>query len=122
MAKDDTVDWEAETNPSAKAVVDHFMASDLKESDLKEYAELKFEADRLSELIEQKRKLILEKCKGMESAKAGNYVAFLKAVKGRESTDWKRYVSDVVGKVSDADLATYTKRSEDSIRLEVKKL
>ncbi len=116
----DNVDWEVET--SAKKITDHFMASDLKEADLKEYLDLKTELDALTDLVKQKRESILEKCKGMESAKAGNHVAFLKTVAGRKSVKWEKFAKAMIGKITDTDLAPYTEQGEDSIRLEVKKL
>jgi hypothetical protein len=89
---------------------------------LARYRELSTEIEALEASKDALRKELLELGKGEESVMAGGYVAFYKAVKVRESIDWKRYVSDVVGKVPDADLAPYTKRSEDTIRLEVKKI
>lgn len=106
----------------AQKIVDHFMSSDLKEDDLKTYLDLKTELEALETLVEQKRKDILEKCRGMESAKAGSYVAFFKSVKGRETIDWKRFVADQIGNPPATELAPYTKKSEDSIRMEVKRL
>lgn len=109
-------------NPRAQEVVSHFMSSDLKEEDLRSYLDLKTEFEALKELVEAKRLSILEKCRGMESAKAGNYVAFLKTVAGRKSVKWERFAKAMIGKITDTDLAPYTEQSEDSIRLEVKKL
>jgi len=116
------VEEDKPTNPGAQEVVSHFMASDLKEDDLKSYMDLKTELEHLTEIVKQKREALLEKCRGMESAKAGNYVAFFKSVKGRQTVDWQGFVTAQIGKPSQADLAPYTKQSEDSIRIEVKKL
>lgn len=116
------IDDERPLNKGAKTVVDHFMSSDLKEADLAEYMDLKTELDALTDLVKAKRDVILEKCKGMESAKAGKYVAFLKTVKGRKSVKWEKFAKAMIGEIKDGDLEPYTEQGDDSIRIEVKKI
>ena len=86
------------------------------------YRELATEIELMEESKAALRKELIFLGRGQESISAGGYACFFKPVKGRESIDWRRYVSDVVGNPSDADLAPYTKRAEDSVRVEVKRL
>lgn len=80
------------------------------------------EAEHLAKLIEMDKKDIKELCAGVESVQKGKFIAFLKPVKGRKSVKWERLAKDLIGKLSDADLAKYTEEGEPSVRLEIRKV
>ena len=58
----------------------------------------------------------------MESVQKGKFIAFLKPVKGRKSVKWEKLAKDMIGKLSEADLAKYTEEGEPSVRLEIRKV
>lgn len=106
-------------------VAEHFQKSISQielEKKLAYYLELTTEIEALTATKDAIRKEILEAGKGEESLMAGNYVAFFKAVKGRTTVDWQGYAKAQLKDIPAAELEPYTKRGEDSIRLEVKKL
>lgn len=89
---------------------------------LARYHELVTEIQALEASKDILRSELLEAGKGMESINAGGYAAFFKTVSGRVTTDWKQAYKDAVGEMPETDVRKYTKQSEDSVRVEVKKL
>lgn len=117
------VDWEKEG--TKKKIVDFFSSDSSQavlEEQLRSYYELKEQLEKIEEAIKENREAILLSCRGMETAQAGDYIAMFKAVKGRETVDWKRLVSDEIGKVEPETMEKYTKRGEDSVRVEIRKV
>lgn len=52
----------------------------------------------------------------------GTHVVTAKDVSARKSTDWERFVRDVIGEVKPEDLKPYIKEGKPSLRIEVREL
>lgn len=116
---------EMEIEEEAHPVAAHFQKSISQielEKKLAYYLELTTEIEALTATKDALRKEILEAGKGEESLMAGNYVAFFKAVKGRTTVDWQGYAKAQLKDIPAAELEPYTKRGEDSVRVEVKRI
>lgn len=123
MSQEDAVDWEQESQ--VQKIVDNFKMG-IKEGELAKklarYRELSTEIEALEASKDALRKELLELGKGEESIMAGGYAAFFKAVKGRESFDWKGWATEVAGKPTDKDKERWTTFGEPSTRIEVKRI
>jgi len=79
------------------------------------------EAEMLAKLIEQDKKDLRELGKGLETIIKGKYVCAFKTVKGRKSFDFKKYVKDKIGAITEEDEEKYSDTGEPSVRLEIRK-
>lgn len=79
------------------------------------------EAEQLAKLIEMDKKDLRELGKGMETVIKGKYVCTFKTVKGRKSFDFKKYVKDKIGPITEEDEEKYSDTGEPSVRLEIRK-
>lgn len=89
---------------------------------LARYHELKTEIEILEQRKEEIGKELKDAGKGVESLMAGDYAAFFTKVSGRASTDWKTAYKDAVGDMPKEDVSKYTKKGDDYIKMEVKKV
>jgi hypothetical protein len=80
------------------------------------------EAKHLATLIDMDKNDLKELGRGLENVAKGKYVAMFKTVKGRKSVDWEAYAKSQIKNIPGEELAPYTKESEPSVRLEIRKL
>ena len=118
MAKQE--EYEIEESDAEKTV--KYFGGESTEEDLRSIYELKTEIASLDALVEEKIRQVKEQNKGMENVQRGKYVASLKTVSGRVTTDWKQAYKDAVGEMPGADASKYIKKSDDSVRLEVRRI
>jgi len=95
---------------------------ELTEDLLSKYYDASLELDLLAKQVEMMKKDIKELGKGVETIQKGKFIAMFKEAKGRRTVEWDRLAKDLIGKLSDEDIAKYTKQGEPSVRLEVRKL
>ncbi len=117
-------EYEIEQDPGTE-VVTHFKQPITQielAKKLARYRELATEIEILEEAKERIRKELLEAGRGEESITAGDYAAFFKTVKGRVSVNWEGYCKAQMKDIPQVELEPYTKRSEDTVRMEVKKI
>jgi hypothetical protein len=79
------------------------------------------EADHLAKLIEQDKKDVKELGRGLETIIKGKYIAMFKTVKGRTTFNFKKFVKDKIGEITEEDNEKYADVGEPSVRLEVRK-
>ena len=79
------------------------------------------EAEQLAKLIEMDKRDLRELGKGLETVIKGKYVCVFKTVKGRKSFDFKKYVKDKIGAITEEDEEKYSDTGEPSVRLEIRK-
>ncbi len=89
---------------------------------LERYHEIQTEILALEASKAAIRDELLKAGNGQDSIMAGHYAAFFTKVRGRASCDWKAAYKDAVGEMPEADVHKYTKKAEDSVRVEVKRL
>mgnify|MGYP001570319842 CR=1 FL=1 len=95
---------------------------ELTEELLAKYYDAALELDLLSKQVEMMKLDIKELGKGVETVQKGKYIAIFKAVKGRTSFNFKRFVKDKIGDITEADTEKYADVGDPSVRLEVRKL
>lgn len=121
MVNGEEFEIEEETHPVAEHFKQPISQIELAKK-LARYRELATEIEILEEAKERLRKELLEAGKGMESITAGDYAAFFTKVRGTAKTDWKQAYKDAVGEMPEDEVSKYIKRSEDYIKMEVKKI
>lgn len=121
MAKQKHEEYEIEEATPAETVVQHFKG-ETTEEDLRSIHELKVEIASMEAILEEKIRQVKEQNKGMENVQRGKYIASLKVISGRVTCDWKQAYRDAVGEMPEAEVQKYIKRSDDSVRLEVRRL
>lgn len=80
------------------------------------------EMELLAKLIEQDKKDLKELARGEETVTKGKFAAFFQTRKGRKTVDWQEFIKSQIGKPTEEDLKPYTKVSEDSVSVSVKKI
>lgn len=80
------------------------------------------EAKHLAHLIEMDKKDIKELAKEQTTLTCGKYIVMLTHKKGQRKVKWDKLAKDLIGKISEEDLAKYTDESEGSVSLSIRKV